>query len=207
MFEILYSTTDCERTTASWSKWLKAAKKMRRDLSEEWGFDPLYYNETASVGFLVAAAGRAKLLALPEFTETNRKLPTGRSRAGRCDLWLADPADGSDWVIEFKLHWMRPGSRAGLKKSMNKAIKAAFERDRQEAGSRFACTMYVPWTPSSKGSGFYAAEDFEDVHARLTELATKVDMAFVLGGADRPVHFLCTRIPPRSKDLGRLEIR
>lgn len=89
-----------EDATRLCARWLKAADRMRTHLYESGnGFDPLRYNETATVGFLVAAAGRARMLALPEFTEDRETLPEGRVRAGRCDLWLAS----EDWEIEWLL--------------------------------------------------------------------------------------------------------
>ena len=119
-------------------RWLNAANELRDQLFEDGqGFDPFRYNETATVGFLVAAAGRANMLALPEFAENNRNLPKGRVRAGRRDLWLANRDWTINWVIEFKLNWFGQRSRRGLVTPLNGAIGNAFDRDRQEAGDRW----------------------------------------------------------------------
>ncbi|WP_375393488.1 hypothetical protein [uncultured Sphingomonas sp.] len=175
-------------------RWLEAASEMRDHLfADGEGFDPFRYNETATVGFLVAAAGRAGLLALPEFTEDHRKLPEGRVRAGRCDLWLASEDLSINWLLEFKLGWYGPRARDGLVTPMNKAIDCAFARDRDEADERWACVVYAPgrrWvdeTPAERARW--------KSHATVDRLATFVDLAFEIGGPAGPAHVLLRRIP------------
>lgn len=182
--------------------WLAAAADMRDHLFEDGaGFDPFRYNETATVGFLVAAAGRAGLLALPEFTEENRRLPEGRVRAGRCDLWIASPDWRIQWLIEFKLGWYGPRARHGLVRPMNAAIGCAFGRDRAEADERWACVVYAPgarWVDETPAQRAKWAS-----HARVDQLARHVDVAFEIGGAAGPAHVLLRRIPARARVLER----
>lgn len=128
-----------EQSFAFCKRWLTAADSLRAHLHDEGErFDPFRYNETATVGFLVAAAGRARMLALPEFTEDCKNLPEGRVRAGRCDLWLASEDWKINWLLEFKQRWYGPGSRRGLVTSLNDAIKCAVDRDKREANVRWA---------------------------------------------------------------------
>lgn len=178
--------------------WLQAAADLRDLLFEDGeGFDPFRYNETATVGFLVAAAGRAGMFALPEFTESNRRLPDGRVRAGRCDLWIGSTDWRVQWLIEFKLGWYGPRARDGLVTPMNAAIRCAFGRDRLEADERWACVVYAPgrrWvgeTPAQRAK--WAS------HAEVDRLAKHVDVAFEIGGAAGPAHVLLKRIPARAR--------
>lgn len=177
--------------------WLQAASDMRDHLFEDGnGFDPFRYNETATVGFLVAAAGRAGHFALPEFTEDNRKLPEGRVRAGRCDLWLASENWAVNWLIEFKLGWYGPNARSGLVTHMNNAIGCAFARDRTEADHRLGCVVYAPgrrWVKESpaKRAGWKS-------HDRVDALAASVDYAFEISGPAGPAHVLLKKIPQRA---------
>lgn len=175
-------------------RWFEAAADMRDHLYAQGdGFDPLHYNETATVGFLVAAAGRAGLFALPEFTEYNRRLPVGRVRAGRCDLWVASEDWKINWLIEFKLSWYGPRSCHGLLTPMNAAIHCAFGRDRAEADERWACVVYAPATRWLEQSPVQRA-DWKS-HVRLDELGRSVDIAFEFGGLAGPAYILLKRIP------------
>ncbi len=173
---------------------------MRDHLYENGGFDPLRYNETASVGFLVAAAGRAGLFALPEFLEDNRKLPNGRVRAGRCDMWLASEDLEITWLIEFKLGWYGPNTSKGLVTPMNAAIECAVGRDRAEADERWACVVYAPlnrWVTESRVEGAKWKS-----RARIDALAKIVDLAFEIGGPAGPAHLLMKKIPRGARKSG-----
>jgi len=175
---------------------------MRDHLFEDGsGFDPLRYNETATVGFLVAAAGRAGMFALPEFTEDNRMLPEGRVRAGRCDLWLASEDWSINWLIEFKLCWYGPNARAGLVTPMNEAITCVFDRDRGEADDRWGCVVYSPgsrWTEESEASRARWRSQ-----ARIEIVADAVDFAFEIIGPAGPAHILLKKIPPGARKRER----
>lgn len=187
-------------------RWLQAASEMRDHLFEDGnGFDPFRYNETATVGFLVAAAGRAGMYALPEFTEDNRKLPEGRVRAGRCDLWVASEDWSINWLIEFKLGWYGPNARNGLVTPMNKAIGCAFDRDRGEAEDRWGCAVYSPGRRWIKESAPARAK--WKSHARIDELANSVDFAFEIGGPAGPAHVLMKRIPPAARQRERYMLK
>ncbi|NML07726.1 hypothetical protein [Sphingomonas sp. G-3-2-10] len=153
------------------------------------------------MGFLVAAAGRAGLFALPEFTEDNRRLPEGRVRAGRCDLWIASEDWEINWLIEFKLGWYGPRARDGLVTPMNAAIKCAFDRDRSEADDRWACVVYAPgrrWVDETP-----AKRKAWRSHAEVERLAESVDIAFEINGPAGPAHLLMKKIPRGARKLER----
>jgi hypothetical protein len=179
-------------------RWLTAADELRENLFENGeGFDPLRYNETATVGFLVAAAGRARMLALPEFAENCRTLPGGRVRPGRCDLWLANEDWTINWLIEFKLNWFGPRSRNGLVTPLNRALGNAFDRDRQEARDRWGCVVYCPgkqWFDHSETDRprWTAPETIE-------ALALSVDLAFKFSSTAGPAYLLMKRVPPHAR--------
>jgi len=183
-------------------QWLEAAAAMRDHLYEDGnGFDPFRYNETATVGFLVAAAGRAGFFALPEFTESNRRLPEGRVRAGRCDMWLASEDWQVNWLLEFKLGWYGPRARDGLVTSMNAAIKCAFDRDRAEADERWACVVYAPgrrWVDEKP-----AQRAKWQSHAMVDKLGAKVSLAFEINGRAGPAHVLLQNIPRGARAVER----
>lgn len=184
-------------------EWLQAASDMRDQLYVDGeGFDPFRYNETATVGFLVAAAGRAGMFALPKFTEQNRRLPGGRVRAGRCDLWIGSADWRIQWLIEFKLGWYGPRARDGLVTPMNAEIRCAFGRDSLEVNERWACVVYAPgrrWLNETAVQRSWWAS-----HAEVDRLAEHVDIAFEIGGSAGPAHVLLKRIPARARVPERL---
>lgn len=174
-----------DRRTEVLSDWMRAAGKMRVELWENWEFDPLRFNETAMVGFLVAAAGRAGLLAFPEYAESDRRLPEGRVRAGRCDLWLATPDGEMSEVIEFKLCWFGPRGRKGLLRPLNAAIDDVCKRDPREAPGRLAAAVYCPWSQN----GLENCHSWK-AHANIRALASHVDFAFAIPGGECTTYFL-----------------
>lgn len=175
---------------------------MRDHLYEDGnGFDPFRYNETATVGFLVAAAGRAGMFALPEFTEQIRKLPKGRVRAGRCDLWLASEDWSINWLIEFKLCWYGPNARNGLVTPMNGAIGCVFDRDRGEADDRWGCVVYSPGRRWVKESNQRRARWRSQT--RIDTLAESVDLAFEIAGPAGPAHILLKKIARGARQRER----
>lgn len=195
-----------EQSFAFCKRWLTAADSLRAHLHDEGeGFDPFRYNETATVGFLVAAAGRARMLALPEFTEDCKNLPEGRVRAGRCDLWLASEDWKINWLLEFKQRWYGPGSRRGLVTSLNDAIKCAVDRDKREANVRWAVTVYCPvdkWYEQSENErgGWTSPKALED-------LAAHVDLAFCLDGIMGPAYLLLKKLPGGARSVARHQLR
>jgi len=178
--------------------WLRAASKLRQTLyADGEGFDPFSYNETAAVGHLVSAAGRAGYLALPEFTENNRRLPAGRYRAGRCDLWLASPEQDVQWLMEFKLCKLVPGAKKGLITPINEAMQDVFDRDRQEAQDRWGCVIYCleePWETLDQE----AKDEFQSL-GRLEVLADYVDLAFRFNDDVGPAYLLMKRLPELAR--------
>ena len=182
-------------------RWLEAAAELREKMyADGEGFDPLRYNETATVGLLATAAGRAGLLALPEFAESNRKLPEGRVRPGRCDLWLADEDLTHNWVMEFKVCWFSPRPKVKLINPLNAAIKAVFERDRDEADNRWACAIYSAdkaWLKEGCQREKWSAP------ADLLRVAEHVDLAFRLDGGQAPVFFLLRKVQRSARSLDR----
>lgn len=194
-----------EDATRLCARWLKAADRMRTHLFESGnGFDPLRYNETATVGFLVAAAGRARMLALPEFTEDRETLPEGRVRAGRCDLWLASEDWEIEWLLEFKLCWYGPSSRRGLVSRLNSAIKCAIDRDKDEASDRWGVVVYCPIDKWYDEPG---SRDGWKSPGRLARLANSVDMAFHLTSPAGPVYFLFKKLPRGARSAKRYQLK
>lgn len=183
-------------------RWLSAADELREQIFDNGGgFDALRYNETATVGFLVAAAGRAKFLALPEFAENNRRLPQGRVRAGRCDLWIANEDWSVNWMIEFKVSWFGPRSQKGLVSRMNEAVKDAFGRDRQEAADRWGCVVYCPsasWNKSDNDKNQICTGN-----PGVERLSNFVDLGFKISGSAGVSYILFKRIPPLARSLDR----
>jgi hypothetical protein len=186
-------------------RWLATADRLREHLHDGGeGFDPFRYNETATVGFLVAAAGRARMLALPEFTEDCENLPAGRVRAGRCDLWLASEDWRINWLMEFKQCWYGPRSRRGLVTSLNDAIKCAVDRDKREADVRWAVTVYCPfdkwYEQDERARAAWASAN------AITDLATHVDLAFRFDGTPGPTYMLLKRLPGGARSVERHQL-
>jgi hypothetical protein len=178
-------------------RWLRRASQLRDLLHADGeGFDPLSYNETATVGFLVAAAGRANLLSLPEFTETNRKLPEGRVRAGRCDMWIASEDWEINWLLEFKIAFYGPRAGIGLVRRLNEAVQNVFDRDREEAGRRFGCAVFCP------REEWLDLDDEEratwKTPATIERLATHVDFAIRFDDLAGPAYLLLKEVPRRA---------
>ncbi|MDR6509162.1 hypothetical protein J2792_000002 [Novosphingobium capsulatum] len=186
-------------------RWLGAASELRDLLhSDGTGFDPLGYNETATVGFLVAAAGRANLLSLPEFTESNRKLPEGRVRAGRCDMWIASEDWQIDWLLEFKVAFYGPRAGIGLVRKLNAAIENVFDRDRAEAGRRFGCVVFCP------GESWFDLDEEAQTKwktpATIERLASHVDLAVRFDDLAGPAYLLMKEVARRARNVGRYKV-
>lgn len=184
------------------NRWISEAASLRSDFYDDGrGFDPLLYNETATVSFLTSAASRIDLIALAEYTESHRNLPAGR-RKGRCDLYVSTRDWKTEWLIEFKQSWHNEGSIAGVTRKMNEAIECAFARDRIEARDRYACCIFVPW------KGWEDNDEADDQprwrsFTQVEQLAAKVDHAYKIGGAACPAYILAQKIPRMARNVER----
>jgi hypothetical protein len=165
----------------SWQRWLDEIGAVRQKFYQKFDdFDPLYYGETATVGLLANAAGRAGLLALPEFSEARIKRPGGK-RLGRHDLWLVDLKSERSWLFEFKVCWPQKGTRKPLWQTYNHAIQCAYERPHEKSERKVAGVVYVPY-------GLYTRENFDALEDRMTAIRDHADVFCKFSGADRPAY-------------------
>jgi hypothetical protein len=82
---------------------------------------PFWYNETARVSLLVAAAARSSYVALADYRSPKRK--SGKKSKGRCDLYLAKES----WLkVEAKLQWVYAATKP-------ESVTKALERARDDA--------------------------------------------------------------------------
>jgi hypothetical protein len=142
-------------------------------------FDPLGSNETASVGFLAAAASRAGLLTLTDYVSIKRGWEARAPyRLGRCDLWLADPLRQLSWAFEFKQGLIGRGTRlAKVGKLLDQACFDARRVDRLEADHRYGALVI----------GFQNGAQFEDYHEGLRQLSARTSYCCRLCGGAAPV--------------------
>lgn len=127
-----------------WSPWLARVPAIRRSFirwSEE--FDPLRYNEAASVALLANAASKVGYLALTEYVAMKRRKARGRPfRKGRCDLWVADGKMERSWAFEFKQHFCYGNVRGDtLRQKLDAAVGDAEDVDKSEGDKRFGCLI------------------------------------------------------------------
>lgn len=127
-----------------WSHWLARVPAIRRSFirwSED--FDPLRFNEAASVALLANAASKAGYLALTEYVAFKRRKVRGRPfRQGRCDLWVADSKNERSWAFEFKQHFCFGNVRADtIHQKLDAAVRDADEVDKNEGDKRFGCLI------------------------------------------------------------------
>ena len=135
------------REARLWSPWLRQLPRLRKQYSDVFEFDPLRSNETASVGLLATAAGRAGLLTMAEYVAWKRAPGRGRPyRNGRCDLWVGHADSGTSWAFEFKQHFCANRCRpATLTKHLDRAREDARQVDSQEADRRFGGLIVSGW--------------------------------------------------------------
>lgn len=183
--------------------WFRAASEIRDAVystDEGYEFDPLRYNETATVGFLANAAGRANLFALPEYEAIKTKSDKSE-RSGRCDLWVGSGDGELHAMLELKLCWYLPGSRVKLITRLNEAIECAHKRSAREAGERWGGVVYCPvqkWLRlGEKRRSEWQAP------LNLRELARYVDFACLLDGDAGPAFVLLKRLDPASRRLSK----
>jgi hypothetical protein len=142
-------------------------------------FDPLASNETASVGFLAAAASRTGLLTLTDYVSIKRGWEARTPyRLGRCDLWVADPRRQHSWAFEFKQGLVRRGTRlAKVSKLLDQACSDARRIDRLEADHRYGALVLA----------FENNVHSEDLSEGLRELSARSSYCCRLCGGAAPV--------------------
>ena len=163
------------------SRWFRQVGQIRQRFARcmSTDFDPLGSNETASVGFLAAAASRSGLLTLTDYVSIKRgweaRIPY---RLGRCDLWVADPRRQISWAFEFKQGLIGRGARvAKLGKLLDQACSDATRLDRLEADNRFGALVI----------GFYNGTQSENYEDDLREISARTSYCCRIGGGAAPV--------------------
>ncbi|WP_327519765.1 hypothetical protein [Sphingomonas sp.] len=164
-----------------WSLWLARVPAIRRSFikwSED--FDPLRYNEAASVALLANAASKVGYLALTEYVAIKRRKTRGRPfRKGRCDLWIADGKTERSWAFEFKQHFCFSNVRAEtLHQKLDEAVGDADEVDRSEGDKRFGCLIVGARNDVKPTRSFIE---------RMDRLMSEMPMAFRINGGCGPV--------------------
>jgi hypothetical protein len=163
-----------------WGKWLGKVPSIRRRFIR-WSdaFDPLRYNEAATVAALANAASNAGYLALTEYVAQKRHHTRGRPfRHGRCDLWVADVSEDRSWAFEFKQHFCFANVREDtLHARLKRAVKNARELDQDEADERFGALIVG------------AREDVkcsDDFIARVDKIMAGMPLAYRIAGGCGP---------------------
>lgn len=164
-----------------WAKWLARVPSIRRDFirwSED--FDPLRFNEAASVAVLANAASKAGYLAHTEYVAIKRHSTRGRPfRQGRCDLWIANVQEERSWAFEFKQHFCFANARAEtLNAKLEIAVRDAVEVHSDEADLRVGCLVV-------------GARDDVNCNERFTghidDIMAEMPLAFRINGGLGPV--------------------
>ncbi|NNM77974.1 hypothetical protein HJG53_13785 [Sphingomonas sp. ID1715] len=164
------------------TRWFRQVLRLRERFAEcvFAGVDPLSINETASVGFLAAAASLTGCLALTDYATLKRGLVrSAQYRRGRCDLWIADPRSDLSWAFEFKQGLFNSGTRlATIEALLDHACSDARQINDLEAHVRFGGAIIVV-EPC-------AAKRF-DHEIRLVELAARASFCCRIEGGSIPV--------------------
>lgn len=118
------------------------AEKLERDL-------PHYYNERATVSFLNAAAWKADLIAIEEYSTLKSRGDS--SYSGRCDLYLAQQ-DGIEAEFEAKQNWIT-GSAGADQTAISNWINLALDAARQNKSTdlKYGMNFLVPEISASLG--------------------------------------------------------
>lgn len=164
-------------------KTLKEIPRVRkRFLASLYRFDPLWVNETASVGVLANAASTAGYLALTEYLLRKRDRSRGRPyRSGRCDLWIADPKREFCCAFEFKQYFAPPGIRQGtFEQKLTRAQNDAKRLPEGEGDHRLGGLILVPDEP-----GTFSPAAIEHIDS----LCATSDISFRVGQPHGPVWF------------------
>jgi hypothetical protein len=112
---------------------------------------PFWHTEQANVGLLSAAAWRAGLVAIEEFSESRRN-GRGTVKTGRCDLWIySESGTGEGDAYEAKKRLCCKAVRFAdqIKKRLKKACDDVQRLDAQYYKRRCGMLFAVP---SSRGS-------------------------------------------------------
>jgi hypothetical protein len=127
------------REARIWQEWFRLVPVIREEFLSVIDDDPLFYNETASVGVLAGAASRVGLLALAEYSATKRGTGRGRPhRHGRCDLWVCEVEGKSSWSFELKQLFCSKSARRGtIAGALERACRDARAVHPLEADHRF----------------------------------------------------------------------
>jgi hypothetical protein len=170
--EVLRKTGVTQQEATVGSSWLQEGEQIVGDF-EPWNDDPFGYNETASVGILVAAAFKAGLLALPEYVASKGVKGNRRKRRrGRCDLWVASTR--ISWAFEFKQMILAAPPRLNtLEARLARAVDCASHVTAAEADLRVGC-LIVSTYPASSG------KPREMLRERLDEFKGCADFAAVI---------------------------
>ena len=170
------------REARLWAPWLRQLPRLRRQFANRFDFDPLRYNETASVGLLATAAGRAGFLTLTEYVADKRAPGRGRPyRDGRCDLWLGHAESGAAWAIEFKQLFCAARCRpATLEGQLRLACEDAWQVDAVE-GRRFGALIVSGWLDDALPVATVKT---------IEELAAGTTYSCRVGGGSSPVWLL-----------------
>jgi len=163
-----------------WEKWLGKVPAIRRSFirwSED--FDPLRYNEAASVAALANAASKAGYLALTEYIAQKRHATRGRPfRQGRCDLWVANVAEARCWAFEFKQHFCFSNVREDtLHGWLERAVQNARDLDKSEADERLGALIV---------GARHDVECGDDVIKRLDDIMAGMPLAYRIDGGCGP---------------------
>jgi hypothetical protein len=163
------------------SRWFRQACRIRARFASclSGDFDPLGTNETASVGILAAAASRSGLLTLTDYVSVKRGWDARAPyRAGRCDLWVADPERQISWAFEFKQGLIGRGARpAKMGKLLDQACFDASRVDHLEADHRYGALIVAVQERNSS----------VEVENGLTELSTRASYCCRLDGGATPI--------------------
>lgn len=123
------------------ARWFRQVSRIRDQFAQcmSVDFDPLRVNETASVGFMAAAASRSGLLTLTDYMSVKRGWEKREPyRVGRCDLWVGDPDRQRSWAFEFKQGAVGRTTRPDkIRQLSDQACQDARRVDRLEAHRRF----------------------------------------------------------------------
>jgi hypothetical protein len=110
---------------------------------------PWWYNETAAVGFLGAAAWRAGGVAIVEFDNDRREAGASYTFRGRCDLYLK--LNGAAYYAEAKqtFHWLGDGpdhaeAIADIRRKLDEATAQAEALQREPDAGLLALVFASP---------------------------------------------------------------
>jgi hypothetical protein len=175
------------RESHLWRNWLRLVPVIREEFLSVIDDDPLFYNETASVGVLASAASRAGLLALAEYSATKRGTGRGRPhRHGRCDLWVCEVSGKTSWSFEMKQLFCASNVRdATIEAALESARRDAKAVHPLEATHRFGGLLL-----SARAGGALNVEATE----RIITFAKRATFAWCFEGGSGPVWLILAQV-------------